>query len=116
MASCQDWRYSYWYMTLYADVTENNSGGGYSRVHWRYVLTHSRLSTSRGFNWSVNIGGQVYSGTTPALNYPSGKADYTIAENDTIIYHRDGMNISFSFSAYVSWNIYPIGVPREYGS
>lgn len=104
MAQAQDWRYSYFYATLTADVIENNSSGGYSRVSWSLVLHTSRLNV-RSSTWNVYIDGQYTACTLGSQSLPSGSHDLWIGDGVATIWHTNAKTITCSFDSDVNWNI-----------
>ena len=104
MAEAQDWRYSYFYATLTANVTDNNSSGGYSKVSWSLVLHCSRLNVASS-TWNVYIDGQHTACTLGAQNLGSGSHDLWIGGGDAYIYHTSAKTITCSFDTPINWNI-----------
>lgn len=104
MAQAQDYRYSYFYVTLTANVTENNSSGGYSKISWSLVLHTSRLNVGSS-TWNVYIDGQHYACTLKAINVGRGSHNYTIGSGTTTVYHTAAKTITCSFNSNVNWII-----------
>ena len=105
MASCQDYRQSYFYVTLTANVIENNSAGGYSVVSWSLDMHHGRMAINNPSTWNVYIDGQHTAITLYGWNSPSGSYDKNIGSGTTTIWHTDAKTIGFSFDSAVNWNI-----------
>lgn len=104
MASCQDWRYSYFYVTLTANDIEDNSAGGYSRVSWSLDMHHSRLSVS-GATFYVYIDGQQNTVSVGSKSCGSGSYDWHLGDGVATVWHTDAKEIGISFSSDVNWNI-----------
>lgn len=95
--------YSYFYFYMNADV----AGDG-KTVNWSLYVHYSRLTIGSGNTWSVNVGGNQYSGEIPVIwvDY-SGSHETLIASGSTYFEHTAAMEVGFSFYCWFNggWHI-----------
>lgn len=106
MAYCQDYRYSYFYVTLNCNQGDSGSDGNgqYHWVNWDINIHYSRMD-ARSADFTVTVDGQDTVCATGEMSSGSGSHNRQFGSGSIKVYHTAAKTVYFSFDSDVNWKI-----------